>query len=244
MTSLAGKVAIVTGASRGIGQGIAERLGQDGAIVVVNYHSGASRAQEVVRNIEAAGGKALAIQADMSKLVDMRRLFQEVEDRCGGLDILVNNAGIGLLKPTAEITEEEFDKLFTLNARGTFFALQEAARRIRNGGRIVSVSSGATVVVTPGFGAYAGSKAAVEQFSLALSRELGAREITVNTILPAIVDTGTLVLPKDMIAKLIQQTPLGRLGQPRDIADTVAFLVSDQARWITGQTLRLGGGLI
>jgi 3-oxoacyl-[acyl-carrier protein] reductase len=244
MASLTGKVAVVTGASRGIGRGIAERLGQDGASVIVNYVSSADKAQEVVRNIEAAGGHALVLQADISKLADVRRLFQEVENRMGGLDILINNAGIGVLRPAAEITEEEFDSMFALNTKGTFFALQEAARRMRDGGRIVSLSSGVTVASTPGFGAYAGSKAAVEHFSLALAKELGPRAITVNTILPTLVETGTIVLPDTVVAQLVQQTPLGRLGQPRDIADIVAFLVSDQARWITGQTLRAGGGLI
>lgn len=244
MAILTGKVALVTGAGRGIGRAIAERLGEEGAAVIVNYNVSESLALEVVSTIVARGGRALALQADMSKLAEIRRLFQEVEEHFGQLDILVNNAGLGLLRPTAEMTEEEFDRLFTLNTKGTFFALQEAARRMRDGGRIVSLSTGATIAITPGFGAYAGSKAAVEQFSLALSKELGSRGITVNTVLPAIVDTGTLVLPNEVIAQLIQQTPLGRLGQPRDIADIIAFLVSDQARWITGQTLRVGGGLI
>ncbi|GHO52511.1 SDR family oxidoreductase [Ktedonobacter robiniae] len=244
MTSLTGKVALVTGAGRGIGRTIAERLGEDGASVIVNYNQSENLAKEVVDTIVAKGGRALALQADISKLSEVRRLFQEAEDHLGQLNILINNAGIGLLRPTAEMTEEEFDSLFTLNTKGTFFALQEAARRMRDGGHIVSISTGATIAITPGFGAYAGSKAAVEQFSLALSKELGPRGITVNTVLPAIVDTGTLVLPDEVIAQLIQQTPLGRLGQPRDIADIIAFLVSDQARWITGQTLRAGGGLI
>jgi 3-oxoacyl-[acyl-carrier protein] reductase len=244
MVALTGKVALVTGAGRGIGRAIAERLGEDGASVIVNYNFSENLAQEAVSAIVARGGRALALQADISKLSEVRRLFQEAEDHLGQLDILINNAGIGLLRPTVEMTEEEFDRLFTLNTKGTFFALQEAARRMRDGGRIVSLSTGATIAITPGFGAYAGSKAAVEQFSLALSKELGPRDITVNTVLPAIVDTGTLVLPDEVIVQLIQQTPLGRLGQPRDIADIIAFLVSDQARWMTGQTIRVGGGLI
>lgn len=244
MAALTGKVALVTGAGRGIGRAIAERLGEDGASVIVNYNASENLAQEAVSAIVARGGQALALQADISKLSEVRRLFQEAEDHLGKLDILINNAGIGYLRPTAEITEEEFDRQFALNTKGTFFALQEAARRMRDGGRIVSLSTGATIAITPGFGAYAGSKAAVEQFSLALAKELGPRGITVNTVLPGIVDTGNLVFPDEVIAQLIQQTPLGRLGQPRDIADIVAFLVSDQARWMTGQTIRVGGGLI
>jgi 3-oxoacyl-[acyl-carrier protein] reductase len=244
MVALTGKVALVTGAGRGIGRAIAERLGEDGASVIVNYNASENLAQEAVSAIVARGGQALALQADISKLSEVRRLFQEAEDHLGKLDILINNAGIGYLRPTAEITEEEFDRPFALNTKGTFFALQEAARRMRDGGRIVSLSTGATIAITPGFGAYAGSKAAVEQFSLALAKELGPRGITVNTVLPGIVDTGNLVFPDEVVAQLIQQTPLGRLGQPRDIADIVAFLVSDQARWMTGQTIRAGGGLI
>lgn len=244
MVALTGKVALVTGAGRGIGRAIAERLGEDGASVIVNYNASENLAQEAVSAIVARGGQALALQANISKLSEVRRLFQEAEDHLGKLDILINNAGIGYLRPTAEITEEEFDRQFALNTKGTFFALQEAARRMRDGGRIVSLSTGATIAITPGFGAYAGSKAAVEQFSLALAKELGPRGITVNTVLPGIVDTGNLVFPDEVIAQLIQQTPLGRLGQSCDIADIVAFLVSDQARWMTGQTIRVGGGLI
>ncbi|GHO70266.1 hypothetical protein KSC_091580 [Ktedonobacter sp. SOSP1-52] len=167
-----------------------------------------------------------------------------MEEQLGGLDILINNAGIGVMHSTAELTEEEFDSMFALNARGTFFALQEAARRMRDGGRIISLSTGVTVATTPAFGAYAGSKAAVEHFSLALAKELGPRAITVNTILPTLVDTGTLLLSEEAIAHFVQQTPLGRLGQPRDIADIIAFLVSEQGSWITGQAIRAGGGLI
>jgi 3-oxoacyl-[acyl-carrier protein] reductase len=191
------------------------------------------------------------MQADISKLADVRNLFQQVEEHFGGLDILINNAGFGFLTLTADFTEEQYDNLFNLNARGTFFALQEAARRMREGGRIVSISTGLTTIAYPGFGVYAGTKAAVEQFSIALSKELGPRQITVNTVLPALVDTSATALPNasefalsdEAIAQLVQQTPLGRLGLPGDIANLVAFLVSEQGGWITGQHLRSGGGL-
>jgi 3-oxoacyl-[acyl-carrier protein] reductase len=244
MASLLGKVAIVTGASRGIGRALAERLGQEGATVVVNYSASAAGAQEVVRGIEAGGGRALAVQADLSKVAEVRRLFQETEDHFGQLDVLINNAAISGLKPTVEWTEEEFDALFALNTKGVFFALQEAVRRMRDGGRIVNFSSGTTILGTPEFGVYAGSKAALEQFGLALSKELGPRGITVNTIMPTLIDTGSLVLPSEVISHFVQQTPLRRLGQPGDIANIVSFLVSEQGGWITGQIIRAGGGLI
>ena len=244
MKALDGKVAIITGASRGIGRATAERLGQDGASVVVNYTQQADKAQEVVATIEASGGKAIAVQADISKLDQLRQLFQKAEDQFGGLDIVINNVGIFVYKPLAAITEEEFDRVFEVNAKGTFFALQEAARRIRDGGRIVNVSTGGTVQSGPMGSAYAGSKAAIEQFGLALAKELGGRGITVNNVLPGVTDTDGLTLPEEAKAHLIQNITLGRLGQPQDIADVIAFLVSEQGRWMTGQNIRAGGGLM
>lgn len=246
MTSLNGKVAIVTGASRGIGRAIALTLAQEGASVVINYAHSADKAQEMVSTIEAEGGKALAVQADMSQVADARRLFQETVDKFGKLDILVNNAGVSLFKSLVETTEEEFDKEFALNAKGTFFALQEAAQRIADNGRIVSISTGGTVSGAANFAAYIGSKEALEGFSMSLAKELGERGITVNTVLPGITETdmNSETLPQEVRQAMIDQTPLRRLGQPQDIADVVAFLVSDKARWITGQNIRAAGGLI
>lgn len=244
MTSLTGKVAIVTGASRGIGRAIAERLAQDGAAVVINYARSANEAQEVVQAIEAKDGKAIAVQANMSQIADIRRLFQETVDRFGGVDILVNNAGVASYKPIAEVTEEDFDKTFALNARGTFFSLQEAVKHMADNGRIVSISTGATAMGSPGGSFYAGSKAAVEQFSKSLAKEIGDRGITVNVVSPGFTDTEMLADNpqfKEMGAKM---SPLGRLGQPQDIADVVAFLVSEQGRWITGQNIEAGGGVV
>jgi 3-oxoacyl-[acyl-carrier protein] reductase len=244
MASLTAKVAIVTGASRGIGRAIAERLAQDGASVVINYSQSANKAKEVVSAIEAGGGKALAVQADMSQLADIRRLFQETIDHFGHLDILVNNASIAIYKPLAEATESDFDATFALNAKGTFCALQEAARRLSDGGRIVSISTAATIMGSPTASFYAGSKAAVEQFSKALAKEIGERGITVNVVSPGFTDTEMLAHNpqfKEMGAKM---SPLGRLGQPADIADVIAFLVSEQARWITGQNIEAGGGVV
>ena len=244
MTSLTGKVAIVTGASRGIGRAIAQRLAKDGASLVINYGRSADEAKELVSTIEADGGQALAVQADISQVADIRRLFQETLARFGKLDILINNAGVAIYKPLAEATEEDFDSTFALNAKGTFFALQEAVRHIADNGRIVSISTGGTVLGSAGGSFYSGSKAAVEQFTKALAKEIGDRGITVNVVSPGFTDTEMLAKNpqfKEMGAKM---SPLGRLGQPEDIADVVAFLVSEKGRWITGQNIEAGGGVV
>ena len=241
---LAGKIALVTGASRGIGRAIALRLGRAGASVVVNYATSPDKAQEVVAALETGGGRATAIQADLSKPADVARLFQQAEAFFGGLDIVVNNAGAYLSKPLVEVTAEEFAHIFELDTRGTFLALQEAARRVRNEGRIITISSGQTVVPFPNGSVYAGSKAAAEQFGLVLAKELGARQITVNNVLAGATETDSLDLPEQLRQQLIQNTPLGRLGQPDDIAEVVGFLASPAARWMTGQNVRATGGLM
>ncbi|MBC7811111.1 MAG: SDR family oxidoreductase [Burkholderiales bacterium] len=244
MGSQTGKVAIVTGASRGIGRAIAERLGALGATVVVNYAQNAEKAQEVVQAIQTLGGQSTAIQADIADVQQVRSLFEAAQDQFGDLDILVNNAATALFKPLPEITEAEFDRVFQLNTRGTFFALQEAARRIRDGGRIVNISTaGTTLGGAAGASVYLASKAAVEQFSMALAKELGSRQVTVNTILPGMTRTDGLIMPPQAIEQAVQATPLGRLGEPDDIARAVAFLISDEGGWITGQNIRVSGGL-
>lgn len=244
MAPLIGKIAVVTGGARGIGRAIAEGLAEDGAFVVVNYGHSADEAKEVVSAIEARGGKALAVQADMSKVADIRRLFQETIDRFDHLDILVNNAGVAIYKPLLEATEEDFDSTFALNAKGTFFALQEAALRMADGGRIVSISTAGTVAGAPTNSFYAGSKAAVEQFTKALAKELGERGITVNVVSPGFTDTEMLANNPQFKEMGANMSPLGRLGQPADVADVVGFLVSEQARWITGQNIQAGGGVV
>lgn len=241
MSSLKGKVAIVTGSSRGIGRAIAERLGREGASVVVNYAGSAEKAQEVVQAIEAAGSKAIAVQVDMSNPDEVRHLFDAAENHFGRLHILVNNAGIFLMKPAIEITLEEFDKLMAVNVRGVFLALQQAARRIEDGGRIVNLSSNVTSQSPAGGSIYAASKAAVEQFTRTLAKELGDRGVTVNAVAPGATETDMMPdMAREMAPKM---TPLGRLGQPKDIADVVAFVVSEEARWITGQIIGANGGL-
>jgi 3-oxoacyl-[acyl-carrier protein] reductase len=242
---LAGKVALVTGASRGIGRAIAERLGRDGATVVVTYVGNAGAAEQVAAAIRGEGAAgAEAMQLDLRDTASVRALFDAVLGRFGRLDILVNNAaGVNVFAPTADLTEAEYDSMFQVT-RGVYFALQQAARRMADGGRIVSVSTGGTVGSSPGGGAYTGSKAAIEQFTMALAKELGARGVTVNTVLPGVTQTDGLVLSDAVVAQMVAQTPLGRLGAPRDVADAVGFLVSDDARWITGHHLRVAGGLI
>lgn len=244
MTSLAGKVALVTGASRGIGRAIAERLGRDGANVVVTYVGNRDKAEEVVSAIKANGKEAIAVQVDMRKISDVRSLFQKTLNHFGKLDILVNNAaGRNVFKLTAEMTEDEYNSMFDIS-RGVYFSLQEAAHHMADGGRIVNMSSSATAMAYPTGGAYAGCKAAIEQFSMALAKELGSRGITVNTVSPGLTETDGLVLEREQVDQLIAQTPLGRLGQPDDVASAVAMLVSDDAHWVTGQNLRATGGMV
>ncbi len=242
--SLEGKVAIVTGASRGIGRAIAEQLAAEGATVVVNYASQAERAREVVESIEQAGGSAIALQGDLSKVADIEALFAKTKERFGHVDIVVNNAGVGLFKPHAEVTEAEFDHIFNLNAKGTFFVLQQAARHVADGGRIVNIVTGGTKMPIPSGGLYAGSKGASELFALSLSKELGARGVTVNNVSPGVTQTDGLVLPQPALEQLKQQTPLGRLGEPHDIASAVVFLVSPQGGWINSQTIQVNGGIL
>ena len=242
MASLAGKVALVTGSSRGIGRAIVERLGREGASVVVHCVHRTAQAEAVVAAIAAAGGQAIAVQADLRQRTDIHRLFQTLLQQFGRLDIVVNNAGINLVKSVADASEEDYDTVFTLNARGTFFVLQEAARHLADGGRIVNISSGATARALPGVALYCGSKAAVEQFTKALAHELAGRGITVNTVSPGSTETDMLsVQVREARAQL---SPFQRIGQPEDIADVVAFLVSDAARWLTGQNIRATGGSV
>ena len=248
----AGKIALVTGASRGIGRAIALRLAQDGAEVAVHYKGNEAAAREVVNGIESAGGRAAMLQADLSNPDEVRALWREFDNRFDGLDILVNNAGWAAFKPLEAVSAADFDAIFDLNVRGLFFNTQEAARRLHGGGRIVNVSSGITRVNAGGGSVYSASKAAVEAFTRCWSAEMAPRQITVNTVSPGMTETDLLmdVTPREVLAAMIAQTPLGRLGQPADIADVVAFLCSDNARWLTASRLeyrhmeRLGAGFV
>ena len=246
MGSLAGKVAIITGSSRGIGRALAERLGRDGAKIVVTYAGNRDKAEEVVSIIKANGSEAIALQLDLSKLEDIRSLFQNTIGQFGTLNILVISGGAPrLVKPLAETTEEEFDSVFTFNAKGNFFALQEAAKHIADGGRIVTFSTPYTVQPQPNLSVIAGSKAAIEAFTFALAREIGHRGITVNAIMPGPTTTESFsgMVSLEEQTQLKQMAPLQRLAEPEDIANAVAFLVSDEAGYITGHTLHATGGL-
>jgi 3-oxoacyl-[acyl-carrier protein] reductase len=238
-------VAIVTGSSRGIGRAIAERLGADGASVIVNYHADREAAGKVVSTIEASGGQAVAVQADVSDPAQMRALFDVAEQTYGGPDILVGNVGALRLSPLADATVEDFDLIFSTNTRATFVALCEASRRLRDNGRVVVISSQSAVTARANSGIYAASKAAGDTLVRAAAQELGPRGITVNSVLPGATRTDSLDnsgVPAEVIAQTVALTPLGRLGEPTDIADIVAFLASDGGRWITGQTIHAGGG--
>ena len=242
---LEGKVALVTGSSRGIGRAIAERLSNDGAKLVINYAGSADKANEVVAAIATKGGEAIAVQADVGKVADIQRLFEQTRDRFGKLDILVNNAGTILYKPIAQVTDEEFDKIFAINVKGTFFACQHATQHLSEGGRIINFSSTTTALMLPTYGAYVAAKGAVEQITRVLAKELGGRGITVNVVSPGPTDTELFTADKteEQIDRFAKMAALGRLGQVQDIADVVAFLASDDARWITGQNIRVNGGL-
>lgn len=242
MGNLNGQVAIVTGASNGIGRAIAERLAQDGATVIVNYNRSADKAKAVVAEIESKGGSAVAIQADMSEVSEVRRLVRETVQRFKRLNILVNNAGMAIMKPLLETTEQEFDQIFTLNAKGPYFAMQEAAKVIEDGGRIVNISTDGTHMGFPDATAYLGTKGALEQFTKGLAHELAPKGVTVNTVSPGFTETA--MLPDAFREAGAQMSPLKRLGTVQDIADIVAFVVSDKARWLTGQNLHAGGGVV
>ncbi|MBE9101644.1 SDR family oxidoreductase [Vacuolonema iberomarrocanum] len=244
MAKLTGKVAVVTASSRGIGRAVAKRLSLEGAAVTVNYISSPEKAEAVVQEIITQGGRAIAVQGSVANQADVLRLFDETEQQLGAIDIVVNVAGISVFKPHVELTDDDFDKIFAVNARGAMYMLQAAAKRIQDGGRIVQFSTGGTVMPVPMGGIYAASKAAGERFAFALAKELGSRQVTVNVISPGVTDTDGLIMPQEAVDQLIQQTPLGRLGQPEDIADVVAFLVSDDAHWVTGQNIQANGGIL
>jgi 3-oxoacyl-[acyl-carrier protein] reductase len=246
MTSQSDKVAIVTGASGGIGAAVAERLAKDGFAVVVNYAGNAASAEAVVARIEAAGGRAVAAQADISDATAVARMFEMAETAFGGVDVLINNAGIMNLAAIRDSSDDLFDRHIAVNVKGTFNTLREAARRLRDGGRIVNFSSSVTGLLQPTYGVYAATKAAVEAMTSILAKELRGRNITVNAIAPGPTATKLFLdgKPQEVIDRLSKMAPLERLGQPEDMADAVAFLVGPDGAWINGQTLRANGGII
>ncbi|HEX2082660.1 MAG TPA: SDR family oxidoreductase [Xanthomonadaceae bacterium] len=241
-----GKTAIVTGASRGIGAAIARRLAADGFTVLVNYAGGADEAEALVAEIEQAGGRAVAAQADVADPAAVARLFDSAEAAFGGVDVLVNNAGIMRLASLADSDDALFDSQIAINLKGTFNTLREAARRLRDGGRIVNLSSSVVGLAPPTYGVYAATKAGVEAMTRVLTKELRGRRITVNSVAPGPTATRLFLdgKPQEVIDRLASQAPLERLGQPEDIAAAVAFLAGPDGAWINGQTLRANGGII
>lgn len=240
------QVAIVTGASRGIGAAIAERLAADGFTVIVNYSGNQALADELVRKIEQNGGRALSARADVSDSAAVAQLFDRAEQAFGGVDILVNNAGVIALAPVAEMSDADVDRLIDINLKGTFNTLREAAKRLRDNGRIINFSSSVVGLLQPSYGMYAASKAAVEALTSVLAKELRGRNITVNAIAPGPTATGLFLDGKtpELIDRLAKMAPLERLGQPQDIAAAVSFLAGADGAWINGQVLRANGGII
>ena len=246
MTSSTNRVAIVTGASRGIGAAIARRLASDGLAVVVNYAGSAGAAGKLVEEIEAAGGRAIPVQADVSAPAAVKRMFDAAEAAYGGVDVLVNNAGIMTLAPIAQMDDAAFDRIIATNLKGTFNGLREAANRLRDGGRIVNFSTSVVGLYQPSYGVYAATKAAVEALTHILAKELGPRGITVNAVAPGPIATELFFQGKDeaTLDRIRQMIPLGRLGEVDDIARVVSLLVGPDGGWINGQTLRANGGVV
>jgi 3-oxoacyl-[acyl-carrier protein] reductase len=240
------KVAIVTGASRGIGAAVAERLAQDGMTVIVNYSGSAQAAEALVEKIAKAGGRARAHQADVSDPAAAARMFEAAEAAFGGVDVLVNNAGIMQVQPMAETDDKSFDRHIAVNLKGSFNTLREAARRLRAGGRIVNFSSSVVGLYQPGYAVYAATKAGVEAMTHILAKELRGRNITVNAVAPGPVATALFLdgKPQAAIDAASKAPPLERLGQPEDIARVIAFLAGPDGAWINGQVLRANGGVI
>ncbi|ACI50676.1 short-chain dehydrogenase/reductase SDR [Gluconacetobacter diazotrophicus PA1 5] len=246
MTQAPCKVAIVTGASRGIGAAIAARLARDGFTVVINYAGSAAPAEALARKIGDQGGRAIAARADVSDPQAVRGMFDAAEAAFGGVDVLVNNAGIMTLSPIADTEDAVFDRQVAVNVKGTFNTLREAARRLRDGGRIINLSSSVVGLLQPGYGVYAATKAAVEAMTSVLAKELRGRAITVNAVAPGPTATDLFLDGKspELVERLATMAPLERLGQPDDIAASVAFLAGPDGAWINGQTLRANGGII
>jgi len=240
------KAVIVTGSSRGIGRAIALRLARDGFAITVNYAGNAAAAQEVVSEIEAGGGRAIAVQGDVGTTADVVRLFDETERAFGGVFGLVNNAGALTMKPLAEVDDETFDRIFAINVRGTFLTLREAAKRVTQGGRIVNISTSATPMALPGYSTYCGSKAAVEVFTTILAKELRGREITVNAVAPGPVATDLFFEGKspELVDRLAKLNPFERLGEPVDVANVISFLFGPEGGWVNAQTIRANGGMV
>ncbi|KAB2670566.1 SDR family oxidoreductase [Ochrobactrum sp. LMG 5442] len=246
MSDMKNRVAIVTGASRGIGAAIAERLGRDGFTVIVNYAGNAAMANAVVTRIEATGGVALSAQADVADPVAVKKMFDAAETAFGGVDVLINNAGIMALSPLAATEDLDFDKTVSVNLKGTFNTMREAGRRLRDNGRIINFSTSVVGLKLENYGIYAATKAAVETLTAIMAKEMRGRNITVNAVAPGPTATDLFLDGKseELVARMAKMSPLERLGTPEDIAGVVAFLAGPDGAWVNGQKLRANGGII
>jgi 3-oxoacyl-[acyl-carrier protein] reductase len=246
MSKETNRIAIVTGASRGIGAAIAERLAQDGFTVVINYANDAAPAEALARKIEAAGGRATTVQADVADSAAVARMFDSAETAFGGVDVLVNNAGIMPVASIADSTDEMFDREIAVNLKGSFNAMREASKRLRSGGRIINISSSVVGLLQANYGIYAATKAGVEAMTRVLAKELRGRNVTANVVAPGPTGTDALLesRSKDVLEHLAKLAPLERLGKPEEIAAAVAFLAGPDGAWINGQVLRANGGII
>jgi 3-oxoacyl-[acyl-carrier protein] reductase len=240
------KVAIVTGASRGIGAAIAERLAKDGFTVVINYSGNAAPAEQLAARIEQAGGKALTAKADVSDADAVRRMFDAAEAAFGGVDVLVNNAGIMMLSSLTDADDANFDRQISVNLKGTFNTLREAGKRLRDGGRIINFSTSVVGLKLETYGVYAATKAAVETMTAIMSKEMRGRRITVNAVAPGPTATDLFLTGKsdELVARMAKMNPLERLATPEDIAASVSFLAGPDGGWINGQVLRANGGIV
>jgi 3-oxoacyl-[acyl-carrier protein] reductase len=245
MKTLTGKIILVTGASRGIGAAIAQKLASEGATVVVNYAGNKEAADKTVAAIEALGAQAMAIQADVSKSDEVKKMFDAVIAQYGRIDVLVNNAGILLYKLIKDTTDEDFDRQFAINVKGTFNTMREAATRLADNGTIINFSSSTTRLLLPTYGPYVATKGAVEQMTRVFAKEVGARGINVNVVSPGPTNTELFLTGKtqEALDRLAALSAFNRIGEPEDIAKVVAFLVSDDAKWISGQNIGANGGM-
>jgi 3-oxoacyl-[acyl-carrier protein] reductase len=247
MNSLSNKVAVITGSARGLGKAIAERYAALGASIVINYSRDKASADEVVSNIKAMGAKVIAVQADVSKVADIERLFKEAKDAFGKIDIVVANAGIEMVEtPVVDFTEEQFDRLFSINTKGTYFTMQQAAKNVEDNGRIIYIASSTTAFPVPGMAIYGGSKTTPRYLVNVLSQEIGHRGVTVNSIIPFAVDhSGIFADPEaypELRKSLLDSSPMGRLAEVEDVANVAEFFASDLSSFVNGQHLVVNGG--
>jgi 3-oxoacyl-[acyl-carrier protein] reductase len=245
MTTTTKKVALITGAATGIGRAIAIRLAKDGILVAVNYVGNSNQAEEVVKLIREAGGTSVAFQADVSNVAEITKLFNDVINEFGGIDVVVANAGIAVMGiPIVDVTEADFDRINSVNYKGTYFVLQQAAKHVRNGGRIIQISSTSSLYPAAGLGIYAPSKAGGKVVTEILAQELGHRQISVNSVFPGPTTTPLLQkeVSKEEMERIAQGMNLGRMGEPEDIAGVVAFLSGPEGAWINGQQIIVNGG--